>query len=701
MPEKNIAEDRVKKNRLRFDEPGQEPPVENQIYENWQSDEPLQTRRVYNKFPATFYLWIGFFFLLAVAISFGIWYQFYYKGKAKPEFAYKNELLLDKKNLDKIIENPYLPDSSLNPALAKCINLYRDTYVKRAFLHCEEFLNTPATDEEKSVALTVIGVMFDEAGRYPLSIDRFKKAIQYDPKNFHAYYNLTLAYRHAGMFNEARQAVMKAKELAPNDSRVSLLAGNLLNDANDPKAAMEMYKEGIASNPNDPYLIYNLAVSQFRQGNLPEAIENFRKAIIASGTGQVAVLSHGHLGSIYFNRGDFEGAEHHFREALKLKPNEAKYLYNLGTILLKQKKNEEAISLFQKALDAGANDPQVYRYIAEAFSDLRQSSYAIKALQKALQIKPNDLDSMFQLADIYYSTGDLGQAEEMFRGIIRNSPGDSNTETALINLGIILDDMDRHAEAISAFEQAISLNPKNENAYYNLGLAYKNSGEPTKAIENWRKASALNPTLVRNREAIGDYYLENGFYQEAVKEFSDILRSNQSEYKIKLKISDAYAKLKSFDSAEKELLDVLNYSKDAKDIKLAHRKLALVYASGDTRLKGKAKDEAYRGAHIDPDDMESKLVLAKVLIDSGSLMDREKAIDELTIVVRSEVKPKVAALAYNYLGLCYYKNGEYKRALREFQNSIDLDPSLTEAYENKRAARASYEDSISDRSSGF
>ncbi|MBE7411925.1 MAG: tetratricopeptide repeat protein [Leptospiraceae bacterium] len=638
--------------------------------------------------------------MLIGAISFGVWYQFYYNNKNKPEFNYKNDLLLDKKNLDKIIENPYLPDSSLNPGLAKCINLYRDTYIKRAFVHCEEFLNTPATDEEKSVALTVMGVMFDDAGRYPLSIERFKKAIQYDPKNFHAYYNLTLAYRHSGMFNEARQSVMKAKELAPNDPRVSLLAGNILNDANDPRLAMKMYEEGIAANPNDPYLIYNLAVSQFRQGSIPEAIENFRKAVIASGTGQVAVLSHGHLGSIYFNRGDFEGAEHHFREALRLKPSDAKYLYNLGTILLKQKKNEEAISLFQKALDAGANEPEVYRYIAEAFYDLRQSSLAIRALEKALQIKPNDLDSMFQLADIYYSTGDMGQAEEMFRRIIKNSPGDSNTETALINLGIILDDMDRHSEAISALEQAISLNPKNENAYYNLGLAYKNSGEPTKAIENWRKANSLNPEVSRNREAIADYYLENRFYQEAVKEYSDILRTNNSEYKIKLKLSDAYMNLKSFESAEKELLDVLNNSKDANDLKIAHRKLALVYASGDTRFKAKAKDEAYRGAHIDPDDMESKLILAKVLIDSGSLMDREKAIDELSIIVRSEVKPKIAALAYNYLGLCYYKNGEYKRALREFQNSIDLDPSLTEAYENKRAARASYEDSI-DRSSSF
>ena len=188
---------------------------------------------------------------------------------------------------------------------------------------------------------------------------------------------------------------------------------------------------------------------------------------------------------------------------------------------------------------------------------------------------------------------------------------------------------------------------------------------------------------------------------EAAKEYEEISRSNPFQYKLKLKLADAYFKLKSYEQAEKQLIHVLNNSKDSNEIKNAHRKLALVYAEGDPKNKYRAKDEAYRGSHIDPDDMESRLVLAKVLMDSNSLMDREKAIDELTAVIRSDISPKIAAQAYNYLGLCYYKNGEYKKALREFQNSIDLDPTLTEAYDNKRAARTAYEESIQGRNSRF
>lgn len=701
--------DPIKKNRFKVDnveQPEEELP-----------DFPGNTENVYiqpstpprqNK-KSTFFtvLWTLVIVLIIASIGFGIWYK-YFKDKGiqipivfDDKVKQTKDIIKDQNTVDRILEKPYLPLSSTNQSLSKCINAYRERYINRAFTQCNELLNSPASDEEKSIALTVIGVMYDESERFSLAIENLRKAVIYDPKNIHAYYNLAVAFKHTGQYAEAKNAIAKAKEISPTDSKVSLLAGNLLNETNDPNAAIDMYKQGINTNPNDPHLIYNLALSLYKQGSIPESIENFKRAIAVSPKSMVGELAHAHLGTIYYHRDDINGAEHHFREAVTIKPNNAKYLYNLGLVLFKKKNNEEAIALFQKALESGTNDPKVYRFIAESFEDLKMPAIAVNALQKGLRMKPDDIDTMQQLADLHYSQGNLSEAEEMFRKVVRSTPGDLNTENALVNLGIILDDQERYNEAIEVFEKAISLNPKNVNAYYNLGIAYKNSGQPTKAIENWRKANVSDPSNTKSLEAIGDYYYENGFVLESVKEYESISKYKPEDYKLKLKLADAHFKLKGFDSSEKFLLDVLNNSKNGEEIKLAHRKLALVYSEGDSKNKTKAKDEAYRGSHIDPDDMESRLVLAKVLIDSNSLMDREKAIDELTAVVRSDVTPKVASKAHNYLGLCYYKNGEFKKALREFQNAIDLDPTLTEAYDNKRAARASYEDTLENKRGSY
>lgn len=656
-------------------------------------------------------LWSLFFLIIVGGIGLGVWYAYTHKidltrfWPSRPSDVREQEKTLPtprekeqtsaRKYIDQIIEKPYLPQPSLEPELSRCINLYRDRFLKKAFITCEEFLNRPATDAQKSVALTVLGIMFDEAGRYSHSIENLKKAINYDKSNVHAYYNLAMAYKHSGNFPQAKEWAGKAREIAPGDGKIANLAASLMVETNDPQKAIETYKEGMAIQPNNPELAYNLALSQYKQGNVPEAIQNFRKAIVAGGTSKVSELANAHLGTIYFHRGELEAAEHHFRQSINLNPDNARYLYNLGVILKKSGQRAEAISIFEKALQAGSQDTEIYRYIAESFQEMKMTNVAISSLQKALKMKPNDVESMFQLADLHYNRKNLTEAEALFRRIIKATPGDANTESALINLGIVLDELQRYDEAIQAFSRAIEINSKNADAYYNLGISYKKSGQPTLAIQTWRKAVLVEPSNLKNLEAIGDYYMANGFYLEASREYEKIAEKDKNNFRIKLKLADSYLSQKSYGLAEKQLLQVLNYSKEGSEIKLAHRKLALVYSQTGGKNKSKARDEAFRATHMDPADMQSRLVLAKILIDTDSLVDREKAIDELTTIVRSDVSSNIAAKAYNYLGLCYYKNGEFKRAMREFQNAIDLDPTLTEAYDNKRAARASYEDLLS------
>lgn len=681
-----------KKNRIRFENIETE---SNPAITQYETDEYTATELRKNS--SSFLPWIVFIVLFLLVVGFGIWYQFLREGagiSTKP-----NEEFSKLGTIDKIFEKPYVPESSVNPELAKCINLYKQNYIKKAESFCEEFISSGASDKEKSIALTILGVIYDaHYGRYSQAIQRLKLALDYDPKNIYAYYNLALAFQHNGDAANARTIALRAKEIAPNDSRISLLAGNILNETNEPREAIKIYKEGISQSPDDPYLIYNLALSQYKQGDIVESIENFKKAIrVTGGVGQVSELSHGYLGTIYYHREDLNGAEHHFREAVALKPNDSKYLYNLGLVLLKKGQNEEAIRYFQRAIETGSGDPKIYSYIAESFASMRMHDNAIASLERGLRVQPNDVDLMFQLAKMYYDRGQFNQSEDLYRKIIRSTNGDKNTEDALVNLGILLDEMERYSEAIEVLNKAVNLNSRNEEALFNLGVAYKHSGEPTKAIELWRKAQQINPAEPRYQEAIGDFYYENGYYLESAREFEEIVKSKPYDHKYKLKLADAYYKMKNYEDAEKVLIQVLNQSKDTQELKQAHTKLAVVYAEHGGKNKSKALDQAYRGSHIDPEDMESRLVLTKVLMDSGSLMDREKAIEELTAIVRSDVNPKIAAKAYNYLGLCYYKNGEYRRAMREFQNAIDLDPTLTEAYENKKAARASYEDSIQNR----
>ncbi|WCL48214.1 tetratricopeptide repeat protein [Leptospira sp. GIMC2001] len=687
-----------RKNRLRF-----EIQDDNEIH-NLQSKEEdyyseVPTKRRGSARLLGFFFWAFICLIIAGAISFGVWWQFYREKSMDVSDLAEGELLRDKRSLDQILEKPYLPSSHVSAELNKCIQLFRENYTQRAFLACEEFLNTPSSDEEKSIAMTVLGVLFDNAGRYPLAVERLEKATRYDPKNFHAYYNLSLAFRHMGRMEEARKAAKIARDIAPNDPKVAMLSGNLFSELGDTDAALKAYESGISPAIADAGLLYNLALAQYKKGKIVDAIDNFEKSIQQEPGSRVAVLAHGHLGKIYFDQENWKNAEYHFKEAVRLQKDNASNLFNLGLVLMKLGKKEEAVSMFRQALDGGTNDSEVYIRLAEVLDSLKLPSLAIQSLQKALAIRPNDIDSLFALGDIYYKRGDLIGAEQTFRKIISATPGDSYTETALINLGIILDEMERSGEAIRTFERALELNPKNYNAYYNLGIASLHAGEPTRAINAWKKASVLESGKnFKARERIADYYATSGLNTEAVSAYESIISDNPSAHPIRLKLATVYRKIGQSESSERQLLNVLQNSESGSDIKEAHKILALVYSeSKNPELEKKARDEAYRASHMDPKDMESRLVLAKILSNSHSMMEREKAVDELKVIVNSDVSPNITAQAYNLMGVCYYRNEEFKKALQSFDMALGLDPSLTDAYDNKRAARTAYEDSLGGR----
>jgi tetratricopeptide (TPR) repeat protein len=636
--------------------------------------------------------------LLAGTVSFGYWW---YKNKetAQELTDFKNDPLNELRSLDQILDKPYLPSNHVSAELNKCIQLYRDNLVEKARITCEEFLNSPAKDEEKSIALTVLGVIFDTAGRYPIAIERLDKATQYDPNNFHAYYNMSLVYRHMGRMEEARKAAKKARDIAPNDPVIARLSGNLFQELGDSDSALDAYKSGLRESPDDPNLLFNMAMTHYRKGKIADAIDYFEKAVDRDNSGRITVLSHSHLGKIYFNQENWKRAEFHYREVVRLQPENAESLFNLGLVQLKQDRKEEAVRFFKRALDGGSNEPETFLRLAEALESLRLPSLAIQSLKKALAIKPNDLDVLFALGDLHYKRGELIPAEDTFRKIINNTPGDAYTESALINLGIILDEMDRYSEAVDVLQRAIGINPKNYNAYYNLGIAYMHMGRPAQSIQAWERAASLETgNQFRASERIADYYSKSNYNDKATSIYDEILSTNPKAHSIRLKLAELYRKMGQDKSAERHLFIVLNQSTNGAEIKEAHKILALTYTnSKDPELSAKALEEAYRATQMDSGDMESRLVLAKILSNGNSLTDRQKAIDELKVIVASDSNAKVLSQAYNLMGVSQYKNRDFRSAIQSFDNALEIDPTYTEAYDNKRAARSAYEEGITSR----
>lgn len=628
-------------------------------------------------------------------------YHFYFK--ADPETSSEIAGPMD---LDSVRDRFYLPSVSDDPALEKAINQYREGFREESRRSFEEYLQTDAGDEGKAVALTYLGVMAMESDKLGLARHHLLRALKYDQDFVPALVNMAIAERLMGNLQDAREYAEQARKIAPNDPAVSLLLGNILMQDQKLDEASEMYREALEDAPADSYLAYNLGISLVRQNKLEEAIMAFARVIEREPGSTLAVRSHGHLGQIYFSKGNLEMAADHLRKAASLAPGEARYHYNLGIVYLRMKRERDAVESLQKALDAGGDDSRVFRGLARAFLQLNQPGMAKRALQKALLINPQDTESMMELGDLQASQGDLLGAVDSYRSVVQMSPGNATTADALDRLGRVYVRLERYEDATQAYYQALRIDPNNSSLYLGLGQSLEKAGRPEEAIDIWKKALKQGVQLSeadekRIRFALASVYEEKGAFEYAVREYQALKERllkpgmESVDPEVHLRLGRVLLKTGS-EGAARELETAATAGNASAEIrKDAYLLLANLYSRGATPDSlEKARRAIYQAARLDPRDPAVNLSRARILLATESPVDREKAIEVLMALTASDLDAATSAQAHNLLGVAYYRNAEYRRAMSAFNTAIELDPGLQEAYDNQRAAANAYESGL-------
>lgn len=645
--------------------------------------------------------------LLLLAIGGVLIYYKFFREPSPDELA-ASDAAFQRLDGGAVQDRYYLPEGPFSPPLARAIELYRSLERDAARRAFEGVVNSAADDKEKSIALIYLGVMALETERYELAKHNLFRALRYDGESIPALVNLAIVERKLGNMADAKEYADRARELAPQDPRVALLLGNILAEGQDPAAAIEAYREGLSSSPDEPLLYYNMALSLLRSQRYEEALLNFARAAEKAGAGSIAVQSYAQMGQIYFLQNNLEMAADHLRKAIAFAPDNGKYRYNLGVVLLRMNRPQQATEEFQRALDAGTNDVLVYRSLSRAFEKLNQPSLAIKALEKALYLNPDDLPALFQLGDLYYGEQDLLKSADVYKRIVNITPGDSNTEDALLKLAAVYMDMERSNDAIDVLERARAISPQNPRVYFLLGSVYDRAGRRELAVDAWKKALGSNGgrglNLSRDDErklriALAQVYRREGAFDLALTEYRRIRERNREsprvdeDAELDLETGLTYLSLKDYGNAATYLSAASEANAASAEVrKEAYLRLAQAYAgTGDAADLDRARSSAARAARLDPADQSAKLLQASILLKTESLIEREKAIELLKEVTRSDVDAGTASQAFNLLGSAYMKNGEYRRALSAFDSAVQLDPSNQEAYQNQRAAANAYE----------
>lgn len=169
------------------------------------------------------------------------------------------------------------------------------------------------------------------------------------------------------------------------------------------------------------------------------------------------------LGHVLGRQGKSDEAVKHFAEAIRINPNFYDALFNMGVTLAAQGKFAEAIDYFERALRVEPDNSKAHMEKALAFAKQGKLAEALPSFYKALELAPNDAD-------------------------VRT------------NLGLALLQQGKVEDAIGQLNEALRLNPNSAEAHNNMGLALLAQGKAQQSIAHFSAALRLKPQMAVAQE---------------------------------------------------------------------------------------------------------------------------------------------------------------------------------------------------------
>jgi Flp pilus assembly protein TadD len=187
-------------------------------------------------------------------------------------------------------------------------------------------------------------------------------------------------------------------------STTQALLGEALNhhQAERLDDAEQLYRRILAEEPARQAALANLGMLHHQRRNLAEAEAWYIKALAVRRTPELL----NNLALLQREQADLTGAEQLVREALKLRPDYADALYNLGVTLIDAGRPGEAIApLLQRARDPSAG-PDVHANLARCFAAVGETEQARRHGRQSLLLKDQQACADFRMRGGRPATGD-------------------------------------------------------------------------------------------------------------------------------------------------------------------------------------------------------------------------------------------------------------------------------------------------------
>ena len=470
---------------------------------------------------------------------------------------------------------------------------------------------------------------------------------------------------------------------------------------NDPKSA-EYYRKAVAVAPNDADLRLSYARILDNLGNENLAVEEYNY-ILSQGTENKEILY---------------ALERIYNKKLAAKPNDADTIANLGAILQKQGKLEEALEHYKKAESIDPSNINTRINVGTLYQQKGDYRTAVVAYDSVLILYPDNIQANLYKAQSLAAQGENKEAQAYFKKVLQLDPGNriatdelfnnarksmttaqyvdyvkKNAESAQVNDMLYSYALDLHKQnnledAIKVYTE-ITKRSDNPEVFVNLAVAQsqlKNYPEALATLENAKtkfpKNSQIEDALknISAQDVSAKFdraaeFFNNKDYENAIKEYLKVTPPTADSM---LGIASAYQNMNDTKQA-------IEYYKKALDLKPTDSDIAyyigVLYAEGEDYAS--SQEYLKKSLALNKNNKKASEYLASIvsqvntnnLNEAINLYDSGSYDESMNILNKLIVTDPMNAYAYYYRGMIYDTKENKQEAVNNFKNALKYSKS--------------------------
>ena len=288
--------------------------------------------------------------------------------------------------------------------------------------------------------------------RYDVAVEEFRAALEMDSK-------LTLRARFP-------LAVALFEMKKPEESRREL----------------EAVQREVGTHPNVSYYLGRL---DLEDQNFAGAIQKFNQAMEKPPFPDTAY----YLGYAYFKHGDLADAEKWLKKAAELIPNDARVPYQLGLVLKREGKEEEAKAAMAQSSEQRKRDSSESELRVQCAQKLEKGTHDEAHAVCDQLYDPNNAENLTALGTLYARHGDV---EDALKPLARAAELEPQSPQMQYNLALVYFQLGRFEEARTPLATALARWPDIFQLNALNGAVLEKLGEEAPAYEALRRAHELN-----------------------------------------------------------------------------------------------------------------------------------------------------------------------------------------------------------------